>query len=207
MLEERNNFLHALIFKMATLLDIGLLQHFSVVFPFILVFAVTFAILEFIKPFGKNTDRGINSLIAICIAGIMLFSPKMIEMINFMAPWFVVLIIFIMFVLMMYRFMGAPEKSVIGVMSKWDTIHWFILIFGVIILIAGLGKVYGPGLLSLTANGTPAQEIANITPKQPETFTDNVWSVLFNPKVVGLLFILLIASFTVRLMAGGPDAK
>ena len=187
---------------MATFLDIGLLQHFQVIFPFIFVFATVFALLEFVKPFGKETDRGIHSLIAVCVAGMLLFSPQMIDMINFMAPWFVLLILFILFLLMIFRFAGTPEKDVIAVMSKWDTIHWFILIFGIIIVIAAAGKVYGPGLLSLSANGTPAQEIANVTPKTPETFGENVWAVIFHPKIVGLLFILLIASFTVRLMAG-----
>jgi hypothetical protein len=188
---------------MATFLDIGLLQHFQVIFPFIFVFATVFAILEFIKPFGKETDTGIHSLIAICIAGMLLFSPQMIEMINFMAPWFVLLLIFILFILMMFRFAGTPEKSVIAVMSKWDTLHWFILIFGIIVIVAAMGKVYGPGLLSLSSNGTAAQNIANATPKSPETFGENVWAVLFHPKVVGMLFILLIASFTIRIMAGG----
>ena len=190
---------------MATFLDIGLLQHFQVIFPFIFVFATVFAILEFIKPFGKATDRGIHSLIAICIAGMLLFSPQMIDMINFMTPWFVLLFIFILFMIMMYRFAGAPEKSVIDVMSKWDTLHWFLLIFGVIILIAAAGKVYGPGLLSLNANGTAAENISGVTPTVPQTFGENVWAVIFHPKVVGMLFILLVASFTVRIMAGAIE--
>ena len=190
---------------MATFLDIGLLQHFSIIFPFIFVFAVVFAVLEFIKPFGEKSDRGINSLIALCIAGMLLFSPQMIELINFMAPWFVLLIVFILFVLMMFRFMGTPEKSIVKVMSKWDTLHWFILIFAIVILIAGAGKVYGPGLASLTANGTPVEEIEGVEPTEPQTFGDNVWAILFHPKVLGLIFILLIASFTIRLMAGAVD--
>ena len=78
----------------------------------------------------------------------------------------------------------------------------FILFFGFVILVAGAGKFYVPGFASLTANGTPVHELANVTAKQPETFGENVWAILFHPKVLGMIFILMIASFTVRLMAG-----
>jgi hypothetical protein len=188
---------------MATFLDIGLLQHFSVIFPFIFVFALVFAILEFIKPFGKETDRGIHSLIAVCVAGMLLFSPKLIEVINFMTPWFTLLLIVALFTLMIFRFLGTPEQRVIDVMSNWDTIHWFLLTFAIIIVIAALGSVYGPQLASLSAGGNATQEIANVTARQPQNFGENVFAILFHPKVVGLIFILLIASFTIRVIAGG----
>lgn len=186
---------------MATFLDIGLLQYFQVIFPFIFVFVVVFAGLQYLKLFGKEADKGISALIAICVAAITLFYKPALDLINFMAPWFVILFIFILFVLMTYRFMGAPAESVTEVMKSWGPIHWFLLVFVIIILMMSFSKVFGPSIAGLTAEGAPVQNLTNVTAREPQSFGDNVLAVLFHPKVIGLVFILLIASFTIRMMA------
>ena len=56
---------------MATFLDIGLAQHFSVVFTILLVFVIVFAVLEKSKILGGN--KGLHSLIALSLAMLMLF--------------------------------------------------------------------------------------------------------------------------------------
>ena len=58
---------------MATFLDIGLAQHFSVIFPVLFVFVIVFALLEKSKILGDN--KGLHSLIALCLAIMLLFVP------------------------------------------------------------------------------------------------------------------------------------
>ena len=52
---------------MATVLDIGLLEYFSIIFPAILIFLLVFALLQKIKILGdnktiKNSNHGLYGL-------------------------------------------------------------------------------------------------------------------------------------------------
>lgn len=187
---------------MATLLDIGLFQHFSVVFSFLLVFAIVYSALLYLKLFGKETDKGISALIALAVSSLFLFSPSLVSLVNFLAPWFVVLILLIFFVVLLYRFAGAPQESIVNAMKSWGSLHWFIIVLVLIIVLAGIGQIYGPGLAELTSGGNDTVVVEDGVSTAPQNFSDKIWSIIFHPKVLGLIFILIIASFVIRLMAG-----
>ena len=75
---------------MVTFLETGLINYFAIIFPALLVFAVVFALLEKTKIVGEN--KGINAIIAIVLAFMVMLSANVAEIINYMAPWFVVLL-------------------------------------------------------------------------------------------------------------------
>ena len=77
---------------MVTVLDLGLIQAFDVIFPVLLVFALVFAIFQKTKVVGDSV--GINSIIAVSVAFMVLISDTLTQIINFMVPWFAVVIIF-----------------------------------------------------------------------------------------------------------------
>ncbi|MBI5398496.1 hypothetical protein HZB03_03455 [Candidatus Woesearchaeota archaeon] len=186
---------------MATFLEVGLLQHFSVIFPVLLVFVTVFALLQQSKMFGEN--KGIHSLIAISIALLMLFSPGVVQVIGIMAPWFVLIFIFILLILLGFKFLGVSDKSIAETMSSWGTIHWFLLVIGIIIFIGAISSVYGASLLPFSgaATTTIATAGGNTTTSTGD-FNANVGRTIFHPKVIGTVFILVVGSFTIKLLCG-----
>ena len=87
--------------------------------------------------------------------------------------------------------MRNPEFRFIG---TW------IGVFSVVIIIASLSHVHGQRLLEeRSAEGITIQTGEGSVASGE--FQENVWNTLFHPKVLGLILMLLIASFTVRYMA------
>src|SRR3989344_4042282 len=96
---------------MATIFDIGLWDLIQPIFVFLLVFAVLFGVLTKIKFFGEN--NWINSFIAIIAAFLFTLMPAGREMISFILPWFVVLVLFLIGISKLYgpifQVAGAEE--------------------------------------------------------------------------------------------------
>ncbi|MBW2995074.1 hypothetical protein KY312_01875 [Candidatus Woesearchaeota archaeon] len=178
---------------MVTFLDIGLLQHVSIIFPFLLVFVVVYAMLQWLKPLGD--DKGINSIIALCVAALLLFSKDAVGIVNYIAPWFAILFIFGFFVITLFRLVGAPSKAIEEVMSHWGTLHWWLFALGLLIMLGALSEVYGPQL-------SPYGELNETTGElvEEEGYKATVTKILFHPRVLGLGLILIIITFAIRLL-------
>lgn len=192
---------------MATFLDIGLLQHFSVIFPFLLVFVGSYALLLKLKLISE--DKGINAIIALALASMTLLSDAAVQLITTASPWFVVLFMFLLFLVLIFRFMGVKEDTITGVMeSGWEAPHWIILVIIILIVMGSIGVVFGPGLLEVREQPSQGQVInQTIPPGQTGDFNQNIVNVAFHPKVVGLISLLLIALFAIRTLAyGKPGA-
>ena len=188
---------------MATFLDIGLIQHFQVIFPVLLIFVLVFALLEKSKMFGEN--KGLHSLIALCLAMMMLFVPGVVQVFSIMAPWFVLIMLLITFFMIMLVFLGVKYESIIGYVSRdWYALHWFLLIIGLVIFIGALGTVYGGTMLPFSDEGgnTTVTAADGTTSTDTGEFNSNVGRVIFHPKTIGMVFILMMASLTIRLMGG-----
>lgn len=189
---------------MATFLDIGLAQHFSVIFTVLLVFVLIFAILEKTKMFGEK--KGIHSLIALSIALMMLFMPGIIQVVAIMAPWFVVIFLLIIFFYMLLLAFGVSwDKIMDYTMKEWDTPHWFLLIIGLVILIGALGAVYGGAMLPYSQDNTAAAAANESMTTNTGDFNQNVGRVIFHPKTLGLVFLLMVGSLAIKLLAGAKS--
>jgi hypothetical protein len=190
---------------MATFLDIGLVQHFSVIFPVLLVFVIVFALLQKSKLIGDN--KGLHSLAALCIAVMMLFAPGVVQVINVMAPWFVLIFLLIIFFMMLLLSLGTSWESITARVTVWNTEHWFLLIIGLIIFTGALASVYGGALLpySVEENGTVTAAPMNGTSTDTGDFNANVGRVIFHPKTLGMVFLLMVGSLTIRLLTKSPQ--
>lgn len=186
---------------MATPLDVmkdsGL---FDVVFPFIFIFAIVYGVLSYTKVFGEE-KKGIYGAIAAVLAFMSLFSDVVIETINRSAPWFVLFIIFIVFVMIGFMVLGTKEADIMGVLKnpEYNFVNWWIVAIVLIIVVGSLSQViaekkggyppYGPG-----SNISEAADIADGELPQQES---DFWKTLFHPKVLGFIAIMLIAYFTI----------
>ena len=144
-------------------------------------------------------------MVALAIAVITLFSVPARTIINIMAPWFVVLFIFIIFVLMAFRIFGDVDfMTVLGGESGKMVVYWIIAIA----IIIGLGSisyvVFGNGVPQATA-APSANASVSLTPQEgavASTGGTAFWSTLMHPEVLGLALILLIGMFTIQRLAG-----
>ena len=182
---------------MASFLNIGLLNFFSIIFPMLLVFFIVFALLEKTKILGEKKTI-INAIVGICAAFIVLMLKDIILIIQFMIPWFVIVFIALILLLMLFKIMGATDESIAGFFSENKTIPYVLVGIGIIILIASISHVYGERLLPLTSE----REISETSAIEAgeSSFKQNVFSVLFSPLVLGTLFILILAVFSIALL-------
>lgn len=175
---------------MATFLDIGLVQNFSIVFSFLFVYVVIFSILEYSKLFGES--KGIHAIMALAVAVIAILSGRVVQLISTMAPAFVVGIFFIFFLFLIYRMFGVEESwiknAIVG--PEGDAYYWVIII-GVLIVMASVAMVYGDTLLAFTSANTTAQGAIGT----------NIGATIFHPKVLGFIFFMLMAIFAVWLLS------
>lgn len=189
---------------MATALDIGLVGYFSVIFPVLLIFVVSYAILSKSKIFGDN--NGIYSLIAFAISMMLLFSPDVVKIIAVMAPWFILIFLFFVFGMILLQFMGVEAAKITNYMSSdWTAVHWIVLGLAMTILIGSIGVVFGQSLLpfsSDSADGVSTVSGADGSGFDTDTgdFNQNVARTLFHPKVLGLIFLFFIGAATIRML-------
>jgi hypothetical protein len=183
---------------MATMFDLSLFQSFSNLFAFLFVFVLVFGVLE-LRNFLKNS--GLHALIALFISTLVATSSNVMPMIAWMTPWFVMLIVFFVFLILMLRFIGLEETQIVSGLGGKTGLTVSMLIIVSIIFIAALGHIYGQQTLELTTGPQNVTGATGAPGTVGESFRENVAAVFFHPKILGLLLVLLIGAFTVRLLA------
>lgn len=186
---------------MATVLDLGLIQTFDVIFPVLLVFALVFAVLQKTKVVGESV--GINSVIAVVIAFMVLLSDTLVQMINFMVPWFVVVIIFFILLILVFQIFGAKEADLASAV-KDKAVYWTIIGIGIVILLAAFGNVLGQSFTEQAFQAGGGNVTASDgTGVASTSFEGSVTATLFHPKVLGMVIMFAIAIFAVAFLSGG----
>ncbi|MBW2985044.1 hypothetical protein KY313_00100 [Candidatus Woesearchaeota archaeon] len=180
--------------------DVGLLENFVVIFPFLLVWVIVFGVLSSTKTFGDN--KGIHAIIGLSLAFLFILSKNAVAAVNMASPWFVLLFLFIIFTIMAFKVFGATDADVMSVMRnpEFKFIGTWVGIFSIIIIFASIANVHGQKLLE--EGGVEGEVIESGEGSVASgSFQENLWNTLFHPKVLGLILMLLIASFTIRYMA------
>ena len=160
---------------MVTPLDIGLLKNFQIVFPFLFIFCIVYAILSYTKVLGDN--KAIQAMIAVVLAFMSLFSDLVVETINISAPWFVLLIIFLVFVMMGIMTLGVKEGDIMSVIKshEYNFITWWIVALVIIIVAGSLSHA----LTEKKGGYPPYAPGVNVTDVE-ETQESEFWKTLFH---------------------------
>ncbi len=188
---------------MATLLDIGVLETFKLVFPFLFVLVIGGAILSRVPWFKENPALAWG--IAFILAVLAMFSRIAVKTILLMAPWFVLLFLFIIFLLVAYMTFGIKEERIIEVITGKTPgeygvtfAHWVLAV----VLIIGLGS-----LATVISEEVRFRELAkakelgaNVTAITPEEEKAGFFATITHPKVLGVALLLLVAMFTIQKM-------
>jgi hypothetical protein len=167
---------------MATLLDTGLLYHFLPVITFLFIFSIIYIILENTDWLGKN--KSLKFIAAVSIAAISLFAGGVVDLINYIVPWFVFIFIFLILLFMGLTFLGI-EKNVI-----WNNLSiWTVMVIAFLLLLIGITQVYSDIFTPYASS--------NVT----KTIGSETLRTLFHPRVLGAIFILIIASLSIRFIS------
>jgi hypothetical protein len=207
---------------MATFLDISGLSFFSSIFTFLLIFIVIYALLAWGKVLGSNS--GIHALIAISLAVLFMFSKDAISLVNYVVPWFTIMFIFILLILMAYALFNPEGGGMLKMLldsGGHKTVVYWIISLAVIIILLGLGNTYGQKVgpyldengntvnsIDYSLSGENGTNIASGTSDNLRgtgqvdsgNFQTNLGATIFHPKMLGIFFILLLGTFTILLI-------
>ena len=184
---------------MATFLDIGLFEHFSIIFYLIFIFVLLYAVLTITKLFGEN-NKNLNAMLALALAFILALSGPTRDLISFVTPTFFVFIFFIFFAALIYKFLGASDKDVLSIMGTKSGTRGFILIIIGIIILSSFGKIFFTGPIASDVNETTAVNASAVGTKGESALT----ATLTHPKVLGLILILIIGAYAMYYLSMTP---
>ena len=180
---------------MVTPLDVGLLQRFNVIFPFLFVLVIIYAILSRTEWFKEKPAMAF--VIAFIMAIMTLFSRIAVRTINLMAPWFVLLFLFGILVLIAYMTFGIKEETITQILTESiyakDFAYWILAL----VLIIGLGSL---SFVISTEEGWGG--LAGAPTEEGEAV--GFFATITHPKVLGLALLMLIAMFTVNKLMQKP---
>lgn len=162
---------------MATFLDVTALESFSVIFVFVFVWLVVYAILLYTKVLGQN--QMINILIGLVIALFVIISDLATLIVKQIAPVFAVVLVFVVIISVTSGMFGN-----VGIDSI-PSLKAVVLIILVIALVVGSLAIVRENI-----------EV----PERGEDF-GKISTVIFHPNFLGMILILAIAVFTVGLLA------
>lgn len=200
---------------MVTFLDFSILSGAKAIFAFILVFALVYGLLKFTK--FLNLPDNFISLVAVSLAVLSVLSPQMVRVIEVVTPWYVLMMLIIIFILVTSMIFGSLGGNVGDIRKNmggyYKIIMIWIVVISVIIFFSGLGYVFLSGsdseyalnqdgdttvLDGADSDATEGSD-SDLGGKGVDTFLET----LFHPKVVGMVLFLIIAGLTVLLMGFG----
>lgn len=196
---------------MVALLETGLFELAALIFGFLFLFALIYGLMVKISFFGER--NGLYAILALALSMMIIVSGPVTSLILFMTPWLFVMIFVAFFILFTLMIFGLKVEDINPADAQIYT--WVIIIIAVI-LIFGLGNVFGQSTLEATTGQGGSQELE--TPTQTERpsesnggvatddFSTNVIATLVNPNVLGLIALMLVALFSVLLLARGGNA-
>jgi hypothetical protein len=183
-------------------ISLDLLEHFSPVILFLLVFALVYGILQWAKILGES--RPLHSIIAFLSSFfIAVFSEPARTMIRFIIPWFMVLAIFIVLSIMLYKVFGATDSDVRSVIKNRPDVQWTLFIIIIIIVLGALSQAYGQSQLGITNSTDTRIDVGNPDTKDTASgsFNQNLGATFYHPKVLGTIFLFLVGAVTVAFLS------
>lgn len=186
---------------MASFLDISLLEYFLPVFTFLFVFVVLYAVLDKFKLIGDN--KGVKLLAAFSVSILFLFSSDALNLINFITPWFIVFVVIAMFLIALFMFIGVKEEALVKRVGSGEVI-WPIIIISIILLIVALVHVFGEYQSPYKTGSTEETVKQTVSDgEQAKTREGESLKTIVNPKILGALFLLIVATFAISYISKG----
>ncbi len=165
---------------MATPLDTSFITLVTPALVFIFVFAIFYALLIKTKLFGEKL--AFNAVIALAASLLFIIVPQARGIVLTATPWMLILVLFVVFIFIFFMALGVKGEDMIKNVAKDPTFITITVIAIIVIFLVALTNSFGPFLVT----------------NQEPGFWNSVKRALFHPRMLGALFILFVASYTVR---------
>lgn len=120
---------------LAFLKDLGF---YDIILPFLLIFTITFGVLEKTKIFGLNEDKkpktNINSMIAFVIALFFVATPRLVESIQISLPQVALLLVVLLSLMMLVGFVMSDKEFNFENHKVFKGFLLFALFVGIILI-------------------------------------------------------------------------
>jgi len=179
---------------MATVLDFSLLKFLMPLFVFIFIFAAVYALISKTEIFGKN--QGLKLLLSISVAAVSLFAGNLVAAFGSIIPWFVFIIVILMLIFALYTAFGMEQKEIWPIMGGQVTIFVIILI----VIVIGLTSAFRQDVSPFETERDGVEVSSAATAERGGTVQSETIRTLTHPRLLAALFILVVASFAVRLI-------
>ena len=196
---------------MANVFDIGLINEFRIIFGWLFIFVIVYAVLQVTKVLGDN--KGLHGIFAFALATLFAIQPNAVSIVTGSAPWFVVMIVIFMFMMLIARSAFGEEQGdriLMHLFGREEGAGWWIFVPVIIIIgmmIASTGWWEGPtGGPSVSDVDDPDYEPGDGN-TDTEDYETNVVNTIFHPKVLGMVVLLVIALFTVLTITAVPRIR
>lgn len=187
---------------MATILDTSLIQSFDVIFPVLLVWVIGYATLEKTEVLGKS--HGVNGFVAAILGLTVLLSNSVINLINEIAPWYALAIVFFILFFLLFRIFGAEDDNFKEAIKRKE-VYWIVIGIGLVIFAGGVANTFGQDFTNEAFNDgsvpTPTPDGLGTT----TNFEQNTVDILFNPKVLGVMVIFGMLIAAIALLTGNVE--
>ena len=163
---------------MATFLDVTALESFSVIFVFLFVWLVIYAVLLYTRVLGQN--QVFNALVGLLFGFFVVISDLATLIVKQIAPVIAVVLVLIALVSVAARTVG-PDSM----MMNSQSMKSLVIVILVIVLIVGSLSIVRENI------------------EVPETGEDfsKTSTIIFHPNFLGLILIFLVSVFTIGLLA------
>jgi CDP-diglyceride synthetase len=179
---------------MATFLDVSIIQSFSGIFTFILVFVLAYGLMEMLKALGDD-KKSLHAIIAMILAFMVSMSKGVTVALQVFTPWITMLILVIFFIIFTLKMFGVKNEDIYESYKKKNAILTWIIILTVVIVLFSIGAGFGQEALEQGQKGgiTTSVETGEATaPTDTGSFSQNLYNTIFHPKVLGLLLVMFI---------------
>ncbi len=171
---------------MATFLDLTGLEAFSRVFLLILIIVVAYVFISNSNFTGGS--KWIVWIIAFILGIFSIMSDLLANILKSVVPWVGVLLVFTLFIMIAGKTMGAT-------VSDYADFKWALLAITIVIFLVATGvqlreQIDVPGDIDEDGNEIVDDDYISTT------------HFLLHPKILGVIFVLLVSIFTVALMVG-----
>lgn len=185
---------------MATVVEVGLVSFFSPILVFLFVYAIVFALLEKTKMLGDR--MGINAVVAFVFGLLFVMVRQAREVLTTAIPWVLLVIALLILVFMIFYFAGVPEKEMAKPFIA-GPMAWVIGVIIAIIFIVALGQVFGDQVRSIYAgtDGGDSVDGEGGTSSGTLGLAQEIGEIIFHPKVLAMILILVIAALAVRFIS------
>ncbi len=207
---------------MTTVLDYSILTNFSIIFIFLAIFIAGWGLLIKIDFFKLGSEgKKLYSVMAFALAFLVIMSPGAVQIFSFAIPWFTILL-FIAFFMLFFAMVFNPDLDT-GWLMNQGVVYGFLITFTVIIMLFAFANAFGQDLLEAQPGVSGAEQVEGPSDEfvpvddvdQPRASASgsggpapadrdlgsNIILTLFHPKILGMLFVFLLATVTMLLIA------